>query len=61
MPICCFHCGADPAGRWKQPPALIFIDPYRQAKPVYSCRADLTPQREAEIQAREKALGYPLR
>jgi hypothetical protein len=28
MIIRCHVCGADPAGRWKSPPGIIFHDPY---------------------------------
>jgi hypothetical protein len=70
MLIRCFNCQADPAGRWIKPPALIFIDEpppdpkthRREArKPEhYRCRAHVSPKREAELQAREAALGFKL-
>ena len=70
MVIKCHVCGADPAGRWVQPAALIFIDEpppdpktHRRVarKPEhYRCRAHISPNREGEIQAREAALGFPL-
>jgi hypothetical protein len=52
-------CGADPAGRWKSPPAMIFQDRYRgdgskRDDIVYACRDHLSPKREEEIQEREK-------
>jgi hypothetical protein len=30
MIIRCHVCNADPAARWKSPPAMIFRDPYRE-------------------------------
>ena len=64
--IRCDTCDADPAARWKQPAALIFIDPYREDgstrnDSVYACRDHLSPQRESEIQKREKDRGWTLR
>jgi hypothetical protein len=52
--IRCQTCNADPAGRWKQPPAMIFIDSNSGA---YGCRDHLSPAKENEIQAREAKLG----
>jgi hypothetical protein len=59
-------CGADPCGRWKQPPAIIFHDFYwpngsRRRDPdfVRSCRSCLSERREEETQARERTLGWP--
>ena len=59
--IRCETCGADPAGRWVQPPACIFIDgPPRVTRHPshYRCRAHLSAKREEEIQTRERALGW---
>ena len=61
MLIRCFDCHADPAGRWVQPPASVFVDRYQasgtlRANPVYACRAHLSAKREEEIQTRERAL-----
>jgi hypothetical protein len=62
--IRCHVCGADPAGRWKPPPKLIFHDPYAEgagADPrgfLYACRDHLSERREEEIQTREKGLGW---
>jgi hypothetical protein len=58
--IKCAVCSADPAGRWVQPPACIFVDHVEDTdekgqpslKRVYSCRARLSPKREAEIAKR---------
>jgi hypothetical protein len=64
MIIKCDVCGADPAGRWVRPAALIFIDEPPKAtvrKPEhYRCREHLSAKREGEIQAREAALGFSL-
>jgi hypothetical protein len=60
--IRCHVCGADPAGRWVQPPALVFIDEPPRCKARepshYRCRAHLSAKREEEIQTRERALGW---
>ena len=64
MIIKCHICDADPAGRWKQPPAIIFIDPYTKGAgasergTVYSCRDCLSPKREEQIAERERTLGW---
>jgi hypothetical protein len=63
MIIRCHVCNADPDGRWKSPPAMIFCDPYREDgskrdDPVPACRDHLSPKREEEIQRREKDLGW---
>jgi hypothetical protein len=59
--IKCCVCDADPAGRWKSPPAMIFHDFYfadgtkrRDPDFVRACRDHLSPKREKEIQEREK-------
>jgi hypothetical protein len=59
MIIRCHVCGADPLGRWKQPPAIIFHDPRREGGGarddfVYACCDHLSARREEEIQTREK-------
>jgi hypothetical protein len=59
MIVCCADCQSDPAGRWKKPPAMIFVDPYRDGDDKHACRDHLTPKREDEIRVREKALGLP--
>jgi hypothetical protein len=67
--IRCHVCNADPHGRWKQPPAMIFCDRYLKDgsvrkdeydRPtfVHACRNHLSAKREEEIQAREKTLGW---
>jgi hypothetical protein len=43
MIIRCNVCNADPDGRWKSPPTMIFRDPYREdgskrKDPVPACR-----------------------
>jgi|HubBroStandDraft_6_1064221.scaffolds.fasta_scaffold3153064_2 hypothetical protein len=64
MLIRCFDCNRDPAGRWVQPPALIFIDePPRciaRDPSHYRCRTHLSAKREEEIQTRERALGFQI-
>jgi hypothetical protein len=55
--IRCATCLADPCGRWKEPPAIIFVD-HDDGRRRYACRDHLTPKREEEIKAREKALGW---
>jgi hypothetical protein len=60
MIIRCHCCGADPCGRWRQPPAVIFHDfdaKGTDADPrgfLYTCRSCLSTKREEEIQARER-------
>ena len=54
MIVKCHVCNADPCGRWRLPPACIFIDPYRSDGGRYACRDHLTPKREEEIRARER-------
>ncbi len=61
MIVKCHVCGADPAGRWVKPSALIFIDNHRKdGGSKYRCRAHVSAKREREIQAREAALGFSL-
>jgi hypothetical protein len=60
--ICC-RCNADPAGRWKSPPAMIFRDAYwqdgsKRDDPVPACRDHLSPKREEEILRWEKDRGW---
>jgi hypothetical protein len=57
MIVRCAICQRDPYARWVQPPAMIFADPYRDGDDKHACRDHLTPKREDEIKAREKALG----
>jgi hypothetical protein len=59
MIVKCQTCGADPCARWREPPAMIFVDPYRDEREKYACRDHLTEKREEEIKARENALGWP--
>ena len=58
MIVRCRICNADPIGRWKQPPACIFVDRDNGDR-RYACRDHLTSKREAEIKAREKSLYLP--
>jgi hypothetical protein len=63
MIIRCHVCSADPAGRFKSPPAMIFRDPDREDgskrdDPVPACRDHLSLKREEEIQRREKDLRW---
>jgi hypothetical protein len=62
--IRCHVCNADPGGRWVQPPALVFIDEPPRAKARepehYHCREHLSAKREAEIQTRERELGFQI-
>jgi hypothetical protein len=62
MIIRCHICHADPAGRWKQPPAIIFIDEppgcIARDPSHYRCRDHLSPRREEEIRVREQARGF---
>jgi hypothetical protein len=63
MIIRCHVCNADPDGRWKSPPAMIFCDPYREDgskrdDPVRACRDHLSPKRAEEIQERERDRGW---
>ena len=59
MIIKCETCSRDPAGRWEQPPACIFID-RRDDRDRYFCRDHVTPAKEEEIKTREKGLGWAL-
>jgi hypothetical protein len=59
MIIRCIVCHADPCGRWKKPPVMIFVDPHRDDGGRYACRDCLSEKREAEIRAREKDIGWP--
>jgi hypothetical protein len=60
MIIKCFTCGGDPAGRWKEPPAMIFIDgPKATDGSQYRCRDHVSPAKDAKLKAREKELSLP--
>ena len=51
MIIRCHVCIADPAARWKSPPAMIFHEGrQRPRRPVDTYRDHLSPKREEEIQ-----------
>ena len=57
--IKCHVCGADSCGRWTPEPAMIFIDSHRKDGGTrYRCRTHLSPQREKEIQQRERERGW---
>jgi hypothetical protein len=57
MIVRCHVCHADPCGRWKPPPAMIFVDSYAEGGPAYACRSHLSPKKEEEVAARERAKG----
>lgn len=58
----CGICDRDPAGRWVQPAAIVFIDNYRKdGGSKYRCRAHVSAKREAEIRASERDRGFPFR
>jgi hypothetical protein len=58
----CFVCGADPAGRWKQPAMMIFIDPHHKngnAKGArFHCREHVSAEKEKELQQRDLEGGW---
>jgi hypothetical protein len=71
--IKCHICDGDPAGRWREPAVEIYHDFYaEEGREVtvdeegnahdrgfaYSCRRHLTPRRELELQAGERARGW---
>ena len=63
MIIRCDVCNADPCGRWKSPPTMIFRDAYwqdgsKRDDPVPACRDHLSPKREEEILRWEKDRGW---
>lgn len=58
--IRCATCNADPGGRWKQPPAMIFIDDHQSdGGSKYRCREHLSPKKAGQIQQREQERGWP--
>ena len=61
MIVRCHACQKDPAGHFKQPPALIFVDPYAEGGARYACREHVPPRKEEELQQHEQARGYKLR
>jgi hypothetical protein len=58
MIICCAVCQSDPIGRWRQPPAMMFVD-HVVGDRHYFCRDHLPAKKREQIEAREKALGLP--
>jgi hypothetical protein len=59
--IRCHVCHADPIGRWVQLPACVFVDPHRtDGGSRYRCREHVSPQREGELQRRERELGFTI-
>jgi hypothetical protein len=55
MIIRCHVCSADPIGRWKQPPMMIFIDGRETTDgSQYRCRDHVSPAKEEKLKAREK-------
>ena len=60
MIIRCATCSRDPIGRWKELPAIVFIDRHQTGDgSQYRCSDHLSERREAKIKAREKDLGWP--
>lgn len=63
MIIRCHVCNADPDGRWKSPPAMIFCDTYREDGSkryddfVYACRDHFSAKQEEDVKRREKDRG----
>jgi hypothetical protein len=56
MIIKCGVCDADPCGRWKQPPACIFVVDQRLTGPSrYACREHLPSQRKETLENWERA------
>jgi hypothetical protein len=53
--VACHICRADPIGRWRKPPQMIFID-----GDVYACRDHVSAEKEAEVQKRERERGFVL-
>jgi hypothetical protein len=60
MIIRCHVCRADPAGRWREPPAMMFVDPSPDGDRHYFCRDHLPAKKEEQIKARERDLGLPV-
>jgi hypothetical protein len=56
--ICCSTCRADPIGRWKQPPAMIFAEGKDDDR-HYFCRDHLPAKKKEQIETRERDLGWP--
>jgi hypothetical protein len=48
MIIRCHICNADPCGRWKSPPAMIFCDPRTAALETTLCTPAATIYRRSE-------------
>jgi hypothetical protein len=59
MIIRCHVCHADPIGRWKQPPTMVFTDPSPDDDHRHACRDHLSLKREEQIKTREKSLDLP--
>jgi hypothetical protein len=57
--ICCAVCQSDPAGRWKQPSTMIFIDGQSTDGSQYRCRDHVSPAKDEKLKARERELGLP--
>jgi hypothetical protein len=58
--IRCHDCQGDPAGRWREPSMMIFIDgPKSTDGSQYRCRDHVSPVKEAKLKAREKELSLP--
>lgn len=59
MIVRCAVCQSDPCARWVQPPAMVFVDRYRDDGAKYACRDHASAKRQAELEAQEKSLGLP--
>jgi hypothetical protein len=60
MIVRCHVCKADPAGRLREPPMMIFIDGRQSTDgSQYLCRDHVSPEKEAKLKAREKELSLP--
>ena len=59
MLIRCHACRGDPCARWMPQAAMMFADGVdADSRRRFACRDHLSPKREEEIKAREKALGW---
>jgi hypothetical protein len=56
MIIKCETCNADPIGRWRLPPAMIFAEGELDQR-RYFCRDHLTAKKREQVETREKDLG----
>jgi hypothetical protein len=59
MIIKCEACSADPIGRWRKPPAMIFAEGNGCDRRFF-CRDHLPAKKKEQIEARERGLGLSL-